>query len=843
MGGFAFSDWRKAAAGAAALCVLAVPAHAQVTNNYVDTNSGTLSSAATPCTNALVRTINVPDSMTITDVDVGMIIDHNNRGDTAAAIRHPDGTQVLLFYRTGGTLNDYNVLFDQAAASQVDAAPQNVNNNVAAAPYQFTVRPRNGNTLNNFNGKPSQGNWLFLACDASNNGVNGTYLRSELIITGTQNFADLRLDMSASSLSPTYGSNVTMTLTVTHETGTLSTNGVAVTYQLPTGLNFMSASGAGTYNSGTGVWTIGTLNPGGSATINIVAEVLTTGLYGNIAEITASSTADPDSTPGNAGSNPSEDDTSGLTLTPGSSGGTGPSGEPLLSCALPAVFDWDSNPWAYNAAVLSRSYPGGGSDGTDFTISVSGDTGFRDTNSPSTNTSMTGGLSPAQQSLYYFQNLSSTTQSVNFTIDVGAPGTGVQDFQFTLFDIDYAAGQFRDRIAVTGSLGGVAVSPVLTPGSANSATGSVAVGINGAASTSATGSLIVTFLSPVDRIAINYSNPEASAGTSNQAMSLHDFNYCPRATDFGDIALTYGAASHLITSGYYIGATAPDGEASTQVSVNADGDDIAGADDEDTIDFSSLIAGMPGSLNVDVTGSGGFLQMWIDWNGDGDFNDTVDGVSEQVATNVTIAGSSGTVALPITVPAGATLSPTKARLRWSSQSGLGPSGSATSGEVEDHSLTIQGAAALQGAKTMSIYDPAGAGLYALPGNDVIYEITVSNAGFGPTDVDSVVLIDKVPAEVEFWNGDIDTGGPDTYAGTDPVGFSQANGAALTFTYGSDVAFSTAATAPANFAACTAIAPDNTYRPDITYICFNPKGALASGDPDPQFTVSFRARIK
>ena len=149
---------------------------------------------------------------------------------------------------------------------------------------------------------------------------------------------------------------------------------------------------------------------------------------------------------------------------------------------------------------------------------------------------------------------------------------------------------------------------------------------------------------------------------------------------------------------------------------------------------------------------------------------------------------------------------------------------------------------MNGNKTMQIYDPNGIGLYAIPGNDVIYTITVSNSGFGPTDSNSLVLIDAMPPEVEFFNGDIDTGGPDTFPGSDPVGFLQANGAALTLDYGTNVAFSNAATQPNDFANCT-YAPLSGYDPNVTFICFNPQGALGAGDPDPEFSVSFRARIQ
>ena len=146
-------------------------------------------------------------------------------------------------------------------------------------------------------------------------------------------------------------------------------------------------------------------------------------------------------------------------------------------------------------------------------------------------------------------------------------------------------------------------------------------------------------------------------------------------------------------------------------------------------------------------------------------------------------------------------------------------------------------AVLNATKTVSVWDPGAAGLYALPGNDVIYTISATNSGDGPADTDSIVMIDPIPADVEFYNGDIDDGGPET----DPVSFTQ-TGAGLTFTYATDVAYSNAATNPADFASCT-YSPAAGYDPNVTYICVNPKGSMAAGDPDPTFAISFRVRIK
>jgi len=113
-------------------------------------------------------------------------------------------------------------------------------------------------------------------------------------------------------------------------------------------------------------------------------------------------------------------------------------------------------------------------------------------------------------------------------------------------------------------------------------------------------------------------------------------------------------------------------------------------------------------------------------------------------------------------------------------------------------------AVLQASKTNHILDD----LYALPGNDVVYTIGVSNTGNGPTDVDSIVLIDSMPSEVSFFRGALTSD-------------------AVTFTE------------PANFSQCGFVPPSG-YVPAVTFICFNPKGALAAGTG---FELEFQARIK
>ncbi|MDJ0852853.1 MAG: Ig-like domain-containing protein [Myxococcota bacterium] len=84
--------------------------------------------------------------------------------------------------------------------------------------------------------------------------------------------ADLELTKTASDLTPEFSENVTFTLTVDHAGGVDAT-GVQVEDLLADGFTFVSASGDGTYDAGTGLWDIGTIVSGGSATLDITATV------------------------------------------------------------------------------------------------------------------------------------------------------------------------------------------------------------------------------------------------------------------------------------------------------------------------------------------------------------------------------------------------------------------------------------------------------------------------------------------------------------------------------------------------------------------------------------------
>ncbi|MBK8705142.1 MAG: DUF11 domain-containing protein [Saprospiraceae bacterium] len=108
---------------------------------------------------------------------------------------------------------------------------------------------------------------------------------------------DLELDKSISNTTPNVGTNVTFTIVVVNQ-GPSDATGVQVTDQLPSGYTYVSHSG-GAYNPATGLWNIGNLAIGQSVTLNIVATVLATGNYVNLAEVTFANEDDIDSTPDN----------------------------------------------------------------------------------------------------------------------------------------------------------------------------------------------------------------------------------------------------------------------------------------------------------------------------------------------------------------------------------------------------------------------------------------------------------------------------------------------------------------------------------------------------------------
>lgn len=192
---------------------------------------------------------------------------------------------------------------------------------------------------------------------------------------------------------------------------------------------------------------------------------------------------------------------------------------------------------------------------------------------------------------------------------------------------------------------------------------------------------------------------------SGQTVSGVNFGNNGTLYDFGDaptpypVTLANDGARAAFKAGFHLGpptvnvvagqvtGVEADTEADGQRDANAQGDDLNGTDDEDGVVFpaAGLVAGGTATLQITVsTGNlpAGALQGWIDWNGDGDWNDT----GEQIIKDRTTP--QGTENITINVPATAKSGTTYARFRYGYEKNIGVTGASIAGEVEDYQVQV-----------------------------------------------------------------------------------------------------------------------------------------------------------
>jgi len=216
--------------------------------------------------------------------------------------------------------------------------------------------------------------------------------------------------------------------------------------------------------------------------------------------------------------------------------------------------------------------------------------------------------------------------------------------------------------------------------------------------------------------------------------------------DFGDAPASFGNPIHTLVAGIQLGAsnTADVGPFNSATATGDGGDD---GTDNGVNTIPPLTETLAASIPVAVTGAGGFLQAWLDFNGDGDFDEA----NEQIATDLQDDDGDGTIIIDFTVPGDVTTAQTFARLRWSTTAGLEMNTAVSDGEVEDYLIPpiIQGVANVTATKTVEVFDPAGEGLYLTPGNEVIYRIITVNADTSNVAATDIDINDTLPGNVEF----------------------------------------------------------------------------------------------
>ena len=160
----------------------------------------------------------------------------------------------------------------------------------------------------------------------------------------------------------------------------------------------------------------------------------------------------------------------------------------------------------------------------------------------------------------------------------------------------------------------------------------------------------------------------------------------PDEYDFGDApgfptTLAENGAQHKVVAGFFMGREI-DSEPDGQPASAAMGDDLSAVDDEDGVTFViSPVQCATATVQVMVP-QAGKLDAWIDFNGDGDWDD----IGEQIFASQDLVMYSNNLAFP--VPCDAVLIPVFARFRLSSTGGLSYTGLAKDGEVEDYQITI-----------------------------------------------------------------------------------------------------------------------------------------------------------
>lgn len=260
----------------------------------------------------------------------------------------------------------------------------------------------------------------------------------------------------------------------------------------------------------------------------------------------------------------------------------------------------------------------------------------------------------------------------------------------------------------------------------------------------------------------------SSAPTLDGEVEDHSFVIVAAVLiDRGDAPASYGDPRHVVVPEIYLGNGLPDTETTTKFSVDAQGDDIDGIDDEDAVTaFPELVAGtiVPITVRTHETLSVQYdlglpvlvpgvtnLQVWIDFNQNGNF-----GSNEQVALDYRDGGTGDTdgafnnqITLNIAVPANIGNGDTYARIRWSTTSALTSDpfdGLNLDGEVEDYLVTLFNPgvplADLSLAKTVLSAASGQPTSEAIAGEELDFVLTVTNDGSGVAS--GVAVRDLIP---------------------------------------------------------------------------------------------------
>jgi hypothetical protein len=194
------------------------------------------------------------------------------------------------------------------------------------------------------------------------------------------------------------------------------------------------------------------------------------------------------------------------------------------------------------------------------------------------------------------------------------------------------------------------------------------------------------------------SNTQEDSSSLNTWNNPMDYGDAPGAWDYQHETCTGyhtvlpapcdGPRHGNLASGFMLGTAIDPDEGGGQPATAAQDDDTSGAtpDDEDGVEATAGVVWTPGgsgSIDAFVSGGNGYLNCWIDWNDDDDFDDS----GEHIINDQSVTEGENT--LTFSVPASVNFASTPAlytRCRLAPNSGEATSdtGPVWGGEVEDY---------------------------------------------------------------------------------------------------------------------------------------------------------------
>lgn len=130
-------------------------------------NTTAVSFVGIECATVATSTINVPDNLIITDINIGFNSTIVYRHHVTVTLESPSGTIVELtsniaYTGASASISNWDVLFDEASANILNDGDSDV---IAAPNYENERIANPSGNLDNFNGENSSGAWKLHVCD------------------------------------------------------------------------------------------------------------------------------------------------------------------------------------------------------------------------------------------------------------------------------------------------------------------------------------------------------------------------------------------------------------------------------------------------------------------------------------------------------------------------------------------------------------------------------------------------------------------------------------------------------------------------------------------------------